>query len=149
MSEIYESIIARAKQLGACEKLVSGMDLEQLSALMWSPQGREWMIANDYPTAGSLEAIPSDKLPRLVYVNYSGNADNNGFDCAFIGTETNAIVRINGTEALHHIVALDGAHVRVEASGYAVISIEASASAEVTVINTDKTARISCHRQGK
>lgn len=150
MSGIYESIIAKAKHLGACDRLTAGMELEELSALLWSPQGREWATAHDFPTAELLGKVPFDDLIRhRIYANVAGDADILGKDWAFIGPGTHAVVRINGTEALHHIVALDRAHVRVEASGYAVVSIDMSASADVTVINVDKTARISCNRQGK
>lgn len=145
----YDNITSEALRLGACDRLHAGMSLVELSELLRSPQGREWASLNDWPTSGVLENIPADELMRnRIFPDVAGTVDNFGTDWVFVGPGTNATVRISGTEALHHIVALDGARVRVEASGHAVASIDVSASARVEIINMDNTAIVSCHRKG-
>lgn len=145
-----KAIIEEARRRGACHLVHDGMTLPELSALLLSPQGREWATANDWPTAAALEAIPCrDLMASRIYPDLAGEADSLGHDWVFIGHGTKATVRIHGTEALHHIVALDGAHVRVEASGHAVASVDLSASATAEIVNEDHTAIISCHSKVK
>lgn len=145
-----KAIIAEARHRGACALVHDGMTLPELSALLLSPQGREWATANDWPTARALETIPyADLMYCRIYPDLAGTADSLGHDWVLIGKGTKAIVKIHGTEALHHIVALDGAHVRVEASDHAVASIDLSASATAEIINEDHTAIISCHSKVK
>ena len=123
------------------------MNLTGLAGLLHTPQGREWAVSHDFPKASDLLDFDcADLVRHRIYTDFAGEADNMGSDWVFTGPGTEATVKASGTDALHHITALDGAGVRVEASGHAVVSVEVSATALVEIVNTDKTAIISCHR---
>lgn len=147
MSEICNEITAKARRLGACGRLREGMDLTGLASLLHTPQGREWATVHDFPKVSDLlDFDRADLVLHRIFPDFAGEADNKGSDWVFTGPDTEATVKASGTDALHHITALDGASVRVEASGHAVVSVEVSATARVDIVNTDKTAIISCHR---
>lgn len=150
MSEICNKIIEGGLSLGACRKLKRGMDEKELARLLFSPQGREFCTAKDFPTRRDIEKFDRRELRRLgLYAEDTEiKLDSRLHDVCFIGNTRNR-VKAHGPESLYHVIALDGAEVTIEASGYSVISIDASESATVKIHNKDLTSRISCHAKEK
>lgn len=147
MYGIYDAIKDKAIALGACGRLGADMDGADLYALLHTPQGREFCVSRDFPKAKDIEHISTGELTAHgVFRNHAAVVEN-VHDMVFIGRDTDATAICTGTDALHHIVALDEAHVTVRASCYAVVSVDMSATARVEIINDDKTSRVTCHRK--
>lgn len=150
MSAITDRIEKKARALGACPRLENGMTLSELADLLFTPQGREFCSAKDFPKVTDLEGIDPELLRSHGILTQGKEIVLYGSrpDICLIGVD-GCTVRLAGLEALYHIIVLDGSDVTVEASGYAVASVDVSATSKVIVINKDKTASISCHREGK
>lgn len=146
MYGIYDNIIEKALSLDACGLLQRGMSPQSLFAMLHTPQGREFCTENDFPKVSDIAPISLSILQQNgVYADFRGGISGI-HDIYLIGKNTDATIQCNGTEALYHIVALDGAHVCIQASGYAVVSVDNSESAKIKIVNTDNTAKVRCHR---
>lgn len=147
MYGIYDNITEKALSLGACGLLQRDMPPQSLFSMLHTPQGREFCVKTDFPKVPDIAPISLSILQQNgVYADFRGEI-RGIHDIYFIGKDTDATIQCNGTEALYHIVALDGAHVCIQASGHAVVSVDNSESARIKIINNDNTAKVRCHRQ--
>lgn len=139
MYAITEHLIDRARSLGACDRLRAGMTDAELAELLFSPQGREFCAEHDFPKSSIFMGESRSRLMDMgVYVDAGAVSIDGRHDVCLIG-HTRARIKADGTESLYHVILLGGASAVVDASGYAVVSVDRSCSSRVTV-NNDKTA---------
>lgn len=142
MNKQLTDIISEAKTLHACGAIDNVTDWASLCGLFFSPQGREFCALRHFPDMATFAAIKNAVESHGIYVNggvivISDNREN----VAFVG-DTQATVLVNDTDKLHHIIAMHGAHVRVVAEHFAVVSIQKYADAVVEIETPDNTAVI-------
>lgn len=129
-----------ARAAGCCDMLNDVATLRRLSALYFSPQGREFCRAHRLPTAAMwqrfAEAWPEAEMQqRGFYIGHpcTGLDAVNPGNIAIIGEGVEATVIVRGSEAVQRIEALCGARVSVIASDYAVVEIYADDDSAITI----------------
>lgn len=134
-------ILNGAKTLGACRKTDGISTAEQLAALYFSPQGREFCLKHNYPTLAMWQEIKA-QIPGLeemgIYIDAGAIELRNKENTALVG-QTRAVAKFDENNSVFHVLALHGASVRIEAANYSVFEAETDKTGQAT-INKDKTA---------
>lgn len=120
--ETIHDVIKAALSLGACDKPNEVKDWKGLAQLFFSPQGREFCQANNFPSLELFRGIAEGMRPHKVYV------DGGPMECANPGKiglvgQTEAVVTIDDKSRVHKIILMHGAKARIKASNYAVILV--------------------------
>lgn len=134
-------ILNGATALGACRKTNGITSAEQLVALFFSPQGREFCLKHNYPTLAMWREIKAS-IPSLeklgFYIDAGAIELRNKENIAIIG-QTRCVAKFDENNSIFHTIALHGAKATIKACNYAVFEAEADAASEVETIK-DKTA---------
>ncbi len=125
-----------ARKLNLCAMFKGNETLEELIALMFSPQGAEFLTTYDFPDIATFRKFKKYHPERLgVYID-CGNIAISEPKKAFMVGNTTAQIKCDKTQS-NRIIAMCGASVSVEASGYAVVKIEKDSSSKVTYSSKD------------
>lgn len=115
-----KDILGKASLLGACGQSGKATDWKSLCWLFFSPQGREFCRANNYPPLGMFRQMKDNVRPYGVYVEEDVRIENE--DAAIIaGT---AELEYSGTDKAYKVILMHGARARIKLSRYAVVRIE-------------------------
>ena len=124
-----------ARRLGACQMFTGEEDLEALVALMFSPQGAEFLTTYGFPDLATFRQFKPYHLERLgVYID-CGEVELSDADRVFLVGNTQGRLRYTATQG-NRLVVMCGARAEVVASGYAVVKIEADKASHVDVVNS-------------
>lgn len=138
---MIQKILKEATALGACSKTEGITTAEQLAALFFSPQGREFCLKHNYPTLAMWREI-KHHIPDLtkmgIYIDAGAIEVRGKHDIAIIG-ETRAVAKFSGNNSIFRVLVLHGAEADIHAENYAVFEVEADSTGKVT-INKDKTS---------
>lgn len=134
-------ILNGATALGACQKTEGITTAEQLAALFFSPQGREFCLKHDYPTLAMWREIKA-QIPNLaemgIYID-AGAIEPQGKDNIALIGETRAVAKFAGNNSIFHVLILCGAKAIIKATDYAVVEVETDKTAQIH-IDKDPTA---------
>ncbi len=131
--KLVEQTIQRAIELGACAKADASISsLEDCVKLLKSPQGREWVVKNDYPSLQQLRKFRSCNTEQLgVYID-AGKIDLvDPVGVIVLVGDTDAKIKYTKTER-YTILAIRGAYAEVIAHGFCVLRIETDSVSNVT-----------------
>lgn len=143
----FERLIDTAFSLGACDKLSVDMNAKNLSELLFSPQGREFCVLNDFPSCQDLNHIRDNTLTKnKIFKAKNGLNLHNPSDICLINSD--AEITIETPSVLHHIVLLEKSFVKLKASKHCVVSVDISESSYIEIIN-DGTASVYVNGKGK
>lgn len=134
-------ILNGATALGACQKTEGITTAEQLAALYFSPQGREFCLKHNYPTLPMWREIKAH-IPNLtglgIYIDAGAIELQNKGNIALIG-QTRADAKFDKNNSVFHVLVLCGAKAIINAGNYSVFEVEADQTSDVE-ITQDKTA---------
>lgn len=124
-----------ARRLGACQMFTGEEDLEALIALMFSPQGTEFLTTYGFPDIATFRLFKPYRPERFgVYID-CGEVELADADKVFLVGNTHARLRYTATQG-NRLVVMCGAKAEVDASGYAVVKIDADAASHVDIIKS-------------
>lgn len=134
-------ILNGATALGACRKTNGITSAEQLAALFFSPQGREFCLKHNYPTLAMWREIKASihSLEKLGFYIDAGTIELRNKETIAIIGQTRCVAKFDENNSIFHTIALHGAKATINACNYAVFEAEADAASEVETIK-DKTA---------
>ena len=134
-------ILNGATALGACNKTEGITTTEQLAALFFSPQGREFCLKHNYPTLAMWREIKGH-IPDLtkmgIFIDAGAIEVQGKGNIALIG-ETRAVAKFAGNNYAFHALVLHGAEADIRAENYAVFLVETDSTGKAT-ITKDKTS---------
>lgn len=139
IQQTIQRIHAEAKALGACGKAARANSVEELAALFFSPQGREFCLRHGFPGRDLWRSIRlcCPDIARLgIYIDVGNITVNLSVPTVFIG-DTHATATTGADASLHRVVAMHGASAIITASGYAVVAVEAMPHTAIDVVLTD------------
>lgn len=140
MKKLVQQIYKQAHQLGACNKFTGKETLEQLVQLLFSPQGIEFCLTNNFPDLATLRKFKKYHPERLgVYID-CGTITLQEPQAAFLIGNTTATVKCQQT-ARKRLYLMHGANAHVEAGGFTVVRVEKDNNSQVTT-NTSGNAKI-------
>ncbi len=138
---MIERILKEVKELGACRKTEGISTFEQLVALYFSPQGREFCLQHNYPTLARWREIKM-QIPNLaekgIYIDAGAIELHNKESVALIG-KTRAVAKLDENNSVFRFLVLHGASAHIEAMNYSVFEVETDETGQVTT-NKAKTA---------
>lgn len=112
-----------AQRLEECQMFKGDESLKELSELIFSPQGREFMLANDFPGIETLRKFKPYHPERFgIYID-SGKMEITDPGRCLVAGDTQIRIICRETKA-NNIILMHGAKADVEASGYSVVRIE-------------------------
>lgn len=131
-----KDVISKAKEKGACDQSSKVTDWESLIWLFFSPQGREFCRANNFPSLDTFRALKRKIEEFNVFVEESTKLCNT--DVAIIGGT--AELTYHGTDKAYKVIIMHDASVRLKLGNFAVVRVE-NISGSYTIEN-DGTGRI-------
>lgn len=133
---MIQQIYKQANKLGACDKFSGNETLEQLVQLMFSPQGVEFCMTNNFPDIATLRKFKRYHPERLgVYID-CGEITLQEPQAAFLIGNTTATVKCQQT-ARKRLYLMHGANAHVLAGGFTVVRVEKDTTSQVTVQAND------------
>lgn len=123
---------------GACAGSSKASDWKSGAWLLFSPQGREFIKENRYPTLDLWREM-GDMRDYGVYVD-AGDINLEGAKDVCLVGNTHANIYVSSPDILHHIIVMYGATATLIMRNYAVASV-LKIDGEVR-INHDKTTRV-------
>lgn len=143
----YDSLIKTAYSLGACSRLTNNMQDEELAKLLFTPQGREFCVTNDFPKSQDINHVPDNILIlNRIFKGKSGLLFHNPVNVCLVNSD--AEIKIKKPEILHHIVLLDKSCLKLIATNHCVVSVDVSRSSYVE-IEEDSSSSVYVHGPGK
>ena len=143
----FGNLITTAKNLGACTRLNKEMGADELSTLLFTPQGREFCTRNDFPKSQDLNHIPDNILISYkIFKGLNGLKFENPNDICLVNSDAEIIIA--NPEELNHIVLLENSCLKLKVSNYAVVSVDIAQSSYVEIIK-DKTSKVYVSGRGK
>lgn len=131
-----KDVISKAKEKGACDQSSKVTDWKSLIWLFFSPQGREFCRANNFPSLDTFRALKRKIEEFNVFVEESTKLCNT--DVAIIGGT--AELTYHGTDKAYKVIIMHDASVRLKIGNFAVVRVE-NISGSYTIEN-DGTGRI-------
>lgn len=129
-----------ASKLDECQMFTGEEDLRSLIDLMFEPRGREFMLANSFPTLATLRLFKKYQPEQYNVFIDSGQIEISNPERCFLIGKTRAVVKCNELLA-NNIILMHGAEADVFASGFAVVHIEKDRKSNCNV-STNDNARI-------
>ena len=128
--------VGMAKKLSDCAMFTGDETLEQMVGMMFSAKGAEFLTRFGFPDIETFRKFIKYEPDRLgVYIDKGEISLRSVKNIFAVG---NTIVRAKCDEtALYRIIAMHGASVHAEASGYAVVKVEKDAFSNVEVSKND------------
>lgn len=124
-----------ARRLGACQMFTGEEDLEAMIALMFTPQGTEFLTTYGFPTIDIFRRFKPYGIERFgVYVD-CGEVELVNADKVFIVGNTQARLRYTETQG-NRVAVMCGASAEVDASGYAVVKIDMDEASHVDIVKS-------------
>ncbi len=143
INDIKKSALA----LGACKKINDVRTVGDAINLLQTPQGLEFALKTGFPSLEMWrETACCVYLPEIVLLDMEEDNSCENDDCIIVG-DTTLIASYNKPDKLHHIIAMHGSTVEINASNYAVVSVT-SINSTVTVKN-DGTAIVTVEQSEK
>jgi len=119
----------KLKRIEHCEKITGKETIEQLATLMFTPQGREFCIENNFPAMEDLLKIKGERTKELGVIIDSNLEFENRENIAIFG----GTVKLRYNEIKRcRVLAMHGANVHIIAENYAIVLVE-SRGAKVVV----------------
>lgn len=133
--------VMHAKAQGLCGKFTGQEDLQQVCGLLFSPQGREYCMNNDFPAMDIWRGFKQLGVNKHgIYVD-AGNIDiAQQRNIALVGN-THGRLTAKG-RGLTFILLLHGATVEVEANDYVIVSIEGNNADKACTHKASGKARV-------
>lgn len=135
-----DSIKDGAKDIGSCDKIRTVRGYKSLTELFYSPQGREFCQAHNYPSIEQFREIKQEVFPYNVFVDSGDISLKDVHRIALVG-DTHAKIEAEGVDDVFLIILMHGATARIKATKYAVINIVNISGGEVAIDN-DITTKI-------
>lgn len=135
----HEFLVKKALALGACGLLKKDATIYDLDELLWHPQGWEFCRKHSFPSLKSLVGL-EDEGYRGILTNV-GEVSSKAYKNAIAG-DTRMTLYADNVREKYDVILFHGAHLVIEASGYAVIHIVKIGDCEVEFNNNDGTARL-------
>lgn len=124
-----------AQQLDNCTMFSGEETLPELVGIMFEPQGREFILANSFPTLSLFRKFkPFNPEKYGVYID-SGNLTLNDPGKVFLIGNVNAEIYCRRTKT-NNIILLHGAKAKVFASRYAIVKAENDRKSEIQISST-------------
>jgi hypothetical protein len=118
--KIFHKQISKMKH---CERVTGKETLQQLTDLMFTPQGIEFCIANNFPKIEDLRKLDNSfAISNNIFIDANGNLKNVGRIAVFGNSDIE--IKYTNNDKSHHILAMHGAKVKIIAEGYAVVFVE-------------------------
>ena len=131
-----QDILKEAGKLGACTQSAKASDWKSLCWLFFSPQGREFCKANNYPSLEVFRGAKAKLAENKVYVEDNVTIINE--NVALI--KSTGEITYHGVDKAYTVILMHGANALIKAGNYAVVRIE-NMGGTYNIIN-DGTARI-------
>ena len=125
-----------AAKLNACQMFKGDESIEDLAALMFSPQGVEFLTRYKFPDLAVFRKFKRFSPEKLgVYID-AGRITLKNPENAFLVGKTVAVLQYDELKA-KRLVMMHGAKATVEASGWAVVRIDTDGTCNVDVKKAD------------
>lgn len=125
-----------AAKLNACQMFKGDESIEDLAALMFSPQGVEFLTRYKFPDLAVFRKFKRFSPEKLgVYID-AGRITLKNPEKAFLVGKTVAVLQYDELKA-KRLVMMHGAKATVEASGWAVVKIDTDGTCNVDVKKAD------------
>lgn len=125
-----------AAKLNACQMFKGDESIEDLAALMFSPQGVEFLTRYKFPDLAVFRKFKRYSPAKLgVYID-AGQITLENPEKAFLVGNTVAVLRFDELKA-KRVVMMHGAKATVEASGWAVVKIDTDGTCNVEIKKSD------------
>lgn len=125
-----------AGKLNACQMFKGDESIEDLAALMFSPQGVEFLTRYKFPDLAVFRKFKRYQPAKLgVYID-AGQITLENPENAFLVGNTVAVVKYDALKA-KRLVMMHGAKATVEASGWAVVKIDTDGTCNVEIKKSD------------
>lgn len=121
-----------ARKLGACQMFTGEESLEEMIALMFSPQGAEFLTANKFPDIATFRKFTKYHPERFGVFIDCGKIALSDEKKVFLVGNTSANLKYSQMQG-NRLILMCGASAHVEASGYSVLKIETDDSSTVDV----------------
>lgn len=120
-----------AEAYRACKMFNGEESVEQLATLYKSPQAVEFCMRYHFPNLATLRTFKSERPERFgIYIDAGTITLNNPNDKVLLIGRTTAVVNCSELKN-YNVVCLHSARVVVNASGWAVVRVEAEAGCNV------------------
>lgn len=139
-SEERKGHLGIARKLDACKMFKGDETLEGVVDLMFSPQGAEFLTRYKFPDLATFRRFRKYDPERLGVHIDRGEISLQDEKRVFLVGKTTARLKYTVTQG-NRLVLMHGAKAYIEASGYAIVRIEADDSCEV-VVKTNDHAKI-------
>ena len=142
MNRTIETVLALARDKGACEKATKATSWKSLAWLFFSPQGQEFCEKQNYPSMIVWDRIMEQTDPTRygIFVD-KGKVEIRGRENVALIGETEARCYFSTPRKPHRVILMHGAKARIVATNYAVVNIVKIGNCEVK-IDKDQTAAV-------
>ena len=121
-----------ARKLEACKMFTGEESMEEMINLMFSPQGAEFLTANNFPDIATFRRFKKYHPEQFgVYID-AGEISLSEARKVFLVGNTTARLKYAQTQG-NRLILMCGATARIEASGYCVLKIEKDNKSNVEV----------------
>lgn len=121
-----------ARKLEACKMFTGEESMEEMINLMFSPQGAEFLTANNFPDIATFRRFKKYHPEQFgVYID-AGEISLSEAKNVFLVGNTTARLKYAQTQG-NRLILMCGATARIEASGYCVLKIEKDDKSNVEV----------------
>lgn len=121
-----------ARKLGTCQMFTGEESMEEMINLMFSPQGAEFLTANNFPDIATFRKFKKYHPEQFgVYID-AGEISLSEARKVFLVGNTTARLKYAQTQG-NRLILMCGATARIEASGYCVLKIEKDDKSNVEV----------------
>ena len=121
-----------ARKLEACKMFTGEESMEEMINLMFSPQGAEFLTANNFPDIATFRRFKKYHPEQFgVYID-AGEISLSEARKVFLVGNTTARLKYAQTQG-NRLILMCGATARIEASGYCVLKIEKDDKSNVEV----------------
>ena len=124
VEDIINLMYVQANTIGQCGAFKGTESLEEICALLKSPQGVEFCLGNHFPNMATLRLFKTYKPEQYgVYVDAGAITLTNPTSVVLAGRTTANII-CDSVDARHQIVVMHGAKAVVNASKWAVCAVK-------------------------
>lgn len=125
-----------ALKLDECQMFQGNESLAEIAELMYSPQGREFMTATQFPSLETFRRyVPFAPEQYDIWIDCGKTEMENPERCIIVG-DTQVKITCNGLKA-YTIILMHGATADITASGYAVVHVEKDRTSKANIIVHD------------
>ena len=137
---IIKEVMKSASSLGACMNLNGVKDWKRFVNLFFSPMGREFCEAHNFPSIEQFREMGEEAETHNVFVDAGDIELKNLEQVALIG-ETTANLFFDDNTRVYKVILMHGAKTKIKAMNYAVIMLINMGGCKVE-IEKDETVKI-------